>query len=219
MRFLLIAIAALVLFACGEHRSPAAPTMSPPFATSPDAPPAVDRRPGDVRGTVIDFQTQQPVSGAVVAFAVTRSGDGAVIAVTQAITDSAGTFSMPPRPSFTRFMVNDRLVGLGYPFGPRYLGDLMIHSGVCIARYGLVMDQETFLPVAGARVAAVGDSAVTDSTGWYRIDWGCPASGSFGGNTSFLTATHPDYQPAQQILGRGVQSVMRADVTMRRLGR
>lgn len=214
---MVIAIATLAVCACGENRQPLAPTATPPIATPTAGPtPTVVREPAQVQGTVLDYQTQKPVPGAVVAFARSQRIDGTLVDATEAIADANGRYSLPPRrDSRYLFLVNNRYVGDGYPVNPRNRADLMVHTGTCIARYGLVMDAMTFLPIAGARVTSSGfASGTTDSEGWYRIDWGCPASGGIGFNTTFLTATHPAYQSRQQVLGRGVSGVLRSDFTM-----
>jgi hypothetical protein len=110
------------------------------------------------------------------------------------------------------FAVNNSPAGIGYPAGPNYRGDLLVDTGTCVARYGIVMDARTLRPIAGARLGfAATTESTTASDGWYRIDWGCPSSGTIGFNTTFLSASHPRYTPQQQILGRGIRRVQRLD--------
>ena len=222
-RFVVLALATLAVCRCGEDRPPTAPTGTPPLATPTPAPtPIVVREPGDVRGMVVDFQTRQPVAGAVVVFADGRRADGTPVNPTQAITDSDGKYSLPPRSNGLHafeFFINNRFAGNGYPGSTNYRADLIMHIGTCVSRYGLVMETMTFSPIAGARVAAAGASATTDSGGWYHLDWGCPSSGTIattGATTPILTASRPGYaQLRETIIGqRGVQGVQRADVIM-----
>ena len=93
-----------------------------------------------------------------------------------------------------------------------YRGDLFVHLGTCVARYGIVADGLTLRPVAGARVSLLGSSVITAIDGWYRIDFGCPTDGWVGFNTTFMNVTHPDYLDGSEITGRGVYSAERLDV-------
>ena len=220
-RFVVIVLATLAVCRCGEGRPPTAPTGTPPLAAPTPAPPIVVRQPGDVRGTVVDFQTRQPVAGAVVVFADGRRVDGTPVNPTQAITDSEGQYSLPPRSNGLyafEFFINNRFAGFGYPGSTKYRADLIMHTGTCVARYGLVMETMTFSPIAGARVAAAGASATTDSGGWYRLDWGCPSSGTIATTAAhtLLTVTHRGHaQVRETIVGRGgVQGVQRTDLIM-----
>jgi hypothetical protein len=180
----------VMLQACDNKSGPTAPTPSAPV----------------VRGTVVDFQTQTPMAGAVVRLGTDPLGGGA-----ETVTDSNGGYSMPQPPDtgrFYYFTVNNWSAGRGYPAGVNYRGDLLIDSGTCVARYGVVINARTSRPIAGA---SVGSNARTAGDGWYRIEWGCPSSGTIGFNTSLLTASHPSYTSQQQVLGRGIQRVQRLD--------
>jgi hypothetical protein len=112
---------------------------------------------------------------------------------------------------FYYFTINNLPAGRGYPAGANYRGDLLVDSGTCVSRYGVVMDARTLRPIAGASVGSSGNTVTTTTEGWYRIDWGCPSSGTIGFNTTFLTASHPSYTSQQQVLGRGIQNVQRLD--------
>lgn len=185
----LSAVALLLLQAC-DASSPTSPTTG----TAP------------VRGTVVDFQTQAPLPGVVVRVA-TDPAQGGV----QATTDTSGRYVLPqalPAGAVYYFTVNDMLAGRGYPAGADYRGDLLVNGGTCVARYGVVLDARTLRPIPGATVGAF---TTTASDGWYRVDWGCPDSGTIGFNTAVLTATHPRYTSQDQVLGRGIQGVQRLD--------
>lgn len=193
--------ALLMLEGCEGTSGPTEPTPSAPVV-----PPSVPV----VRGTVVDFQTQTPISGGIV-----RVSTGPLSTVAaEAVTDANGRYSFA-QPQHTgmsySFSVNNSPAGRGYPAGPNYRGDLLVDAGTCISRYGVVLDARTLRPIAGASVGSAG--AVTSIDGWYRIDWGCPSSGSVGFNTTFLRATHPNYISPElgQILGRGIQKVQRLD--------
>ena len=143
--------------------------------------------------------------------AVVRLGTDPLAGGAEAVTDSSGRYSLPQPPHtgmFYYFAVNNSPAGRGYPAGVDYRGDLLIDAGTCVARYGLVIDARTLRPIAGA---SVGSGATTSGDGWYRIDWGCPSSGTIGFNTTFLTASHASYISQQQVLGRGIQRVQRLD--------
>ena len=180
----------VMLQACSNNRGPTAPTPDPPV----------------VRGTILEFQTATPMAGAVV-----RVGTDVLAGGAETVTDSSGRYSLP-QPAHTGmfyyFTVNNSSAGRGYPGGVAYRGDLLIDTGTCVARYGLVMNARTLRPIPGA---SVGAGATTSGDGWYRIDWGCPSSGTIGFNTSLLTASHASYISQQQVLGRGIQRVLRLD--------
>jgi len=193
-----VLIAVVTLHACDEGR-PTAPTPSSPV----------------VRGTVLDFQTQTPIAGAVVRLGTDPFAGGA-----ETVTDATGRYALP-QPAHTGifyyFAVNNSPAGRGYPAGATYRGDLLLETGTCVSRYGVVIDARTVRPIAGAAVGYPGNTlATTSSDGWYRIDWGCPSSGTIGFNTAFLYASHPSYTMQQQVLGRGIQHVQRLDFLLER---
>jgi hypothetical protein len=183
-------VAVVTLHACNTNRGPTAPTPSSAV----------------VRGTALDFQTQTPISGAIVRVSTDPFGGGA-----ETVTDSNGRYTLPQPPHtgmFYYFAINNSPVGRGYPAGANYRGDLLIDGGTCVSRFGVVIDARTLRPIARASVGSV---ATTSSDGWYRIDWGCPSSGTIGFNTSFLSASHSSYISQQEVLGRGIQRVERLD--------
>ena len=188
-------VAVVTLHACNNNRGPTAPT--PTSAV--------------VRGTALDFQTQTPISGAIVRVSTDPFAGGA-----ETVTDSNGRYTLPQPPHtgmFYYFAINNSPAGRGYPAGANYRGDLLIDGGTCVSRYGVVIDARTLRPIAGASLGSspVGWSATTSGDGWYRIDGGCPSSGTIGFNTTFLTASHPSHISQQQVLGRGIQGVQRLD--------
>lgn len=193
-------MAALALQACDGDRVPAAPSPSVP--TTPVTPRVV-------RGTVLDFQTQAPLANAVVRVGTQISGG------TEVVTDVTGRYSMPQPPHSGQsyyFTVNDTLVGRGYPVGADYRGDLLVNPGTCVARYGVVIDARTLQPLAEVSLAIFTNTLATTGTdGWYRVDWGCPASGWVGFNTTFLRASHPNYFSRDELLGRGIGGAQRLD--------
>lgn len=183
-------IALVMLQACDDNRGPTSPTPSSP----------------GIRGTVLDFHTQTPISGALVRVTTEPRGGG-----TEAVTDVDGRYSLPLPPHIGRpyyFVVNNSHAGSAYPVGSNYRGDLLVDTGTCVSRYGVVADARTLRPIAGA---SVGSNVTTTSDGWYRIDWGCPSSGTIGINTTFLGVSHPRYIKKSQVLGRGIQRVERLD--------
>jgi hypothetical protein len=185
-----VVVAVVTLQACNDNRGPTAPTPRSPV----------------VRGTALDFQTQTPISGAVV-----RVGTDPFTGGAETVSDANGRYSLPQPPHtgmFYYFTINNSYAGRGYPAGANYRGDLLIDTGTCVSRYGVVIDARTLRPIAGA---SVGSLATTSSDGWYRIDWGCPSSGTIGFNTTFLSANHSSYISQQQVLGRGIQRVERLD--------
>ena len=165
-----------------------------------------------VSGQVLAFQTQTGVPGAVVQF----RGDSQA-GETRATTDASGHYvlSLSTVGSFT-ILVDDMYVGIGRVTGSRYRGDLLVRGGTCISRYGTLADARTQRPVGGATVSVGGGTAISEPDGWYRLDLGCPSTGTIGFNTTFMSVTHPNYAPRQQVVGRGIQGVSRIDLDLER---
>lgn len=161
-----------------------------------------------IRGRVTDYQTGSGVPGVVVQFADGSHDTGGT-------TDVNGTFLMSLRAigPFT-VSVDGQIAGTARVTGARYRGDLMIDNSRCVARYGTLADARTLKPVAGASVSLAGVTTTSGPDGWYRIDLGCPSTGTIGFNTTFLYVTHPDYAPRSQIMGRGIQRVARLDLDL-----
>lgn len=193
-----VLVVVVTLYACEDARQPTSPTPSSP----PSSP--------VMRGTVLDYQTQTPIAGAVI-----RVGTDPYSGGTEMVTDANGRYELPqPQHTGTSyyFAINNSFAGRGYQAGANYRGDLLQDTGTCVSRYGVVIDAKTLQPIVGASVVPSGKTITTTSSdGWYRIDWGCPSSGTIGFNTSFLTASHPSYASQQQVLGRGIQGVQRLD--------
>lgn len=174
---------------------------------------------------MVDFQTSKPIAGAVVGFATDigysppdLSKYGPIGMTQTAVTDANGSYSLPEPPrrsSAYHFIVNNESVGLGYPRGDnRRAGDLAVHTGPCVTRYGLVIDSTTSQPVVGASVVSLSNRvlATTDKDGWYQYDWGCV--GPIGFNTTWLIMTHPSYNSRNFAGGRGYSLVRREDVIL-----
>jgi hypothetical protein len=205
------------LCACSnDHRSvPATPTTPTPIAETPPVAPA------RVQGLVLDFQTARPIAGAVVAFATADFSIEEAVGMTEtAVSDANGRYSLPEPPPLAngqpyRFIVDNRQVGRGYPRATNYRADLAVDRGQCIARYGMVLDSRTFAPIVGATARNLSTQvrAVTDSQGWYHIDWGCGV-GSIGFNTTWHVMSHPDYNPSNFASGRGISGNLREDVLL-----
>ncbi len=198
-RFRLLAGAGLVAVAtaaCGGQI---------PTGPSDPAPPA---GPFTTRGTVRDFLTGTPRGLARLQFTADSSGS-----VTTAVAGAAGTYeiTLPAAGSYT-VMQDDVYAGTLQVTGPAYVGDLLIDTGTCTSRYGVLTDARTARPVSGATVALPQRSVTSGADGSYRIDLGCEPSLSF--STTFITATHPAYRERQQVVGRGVHNVVRLDLVL-----
>jgi hypothetical protein len=178
-----------------------------------------------VRGTVVDFQTAKPIPGAVVAFATALGVGNDPIGVSQtAVTDANGQYSLPEPPVRTPpsdsyyLLVNNTFVGRGYLHGAnKRAGDVAVHDGKCVTRYGMVLDRATYLPIVDAQILNLSNRvlATTDRDGWYQYDFGC-STGSTGFNTTWLIAAHADYTSMSFSGGRGFQGVVRDDVLLTR---
>jgi hypothetical protein len=165
-----------------------------------------------VSGEVLAFRTQTGVPGAAVQF----RGD-AVVGETQATTDATGHYalSLSAAGTFT-VLVDGQYVGFARVTGSRYRGDLLIRGDTCISRYGTLADARTLRPVSGATVSLGAETAISEADGWYRIDLGCPSTGSIGFNTTFMSVSHPNYATRQQVVGRGIAGVSRIDLDLER---
>jgi hypothetical protein len=173
---------------------------------------------GRVQGFVLDFQTRNPIPGAVVGFS-TAATIGAIPAQTT-VTDATGRYSLPEPPpqAFNEpygFIVDNQYVGRGFPRARNYRGDVAVDKGKCVARYGMVLDSKTYSPIAGATARDLGNTvvAVTDKDGWYQIDWGCGV-GNVGFNTTWHIMSHRDYNSTNFASGRGIFGSYREDVLL-----
>jgi hypothetical protein len=189
-----------------------------PVAATPTSP----TPPLIVRGSVLDFQTSQPIPGAVVGFATDIGFPGAPIGITEtAVTDTNGRYSLPEPPlrgdppAGYYLVVNNQIVGRGYPRSTNYRADLAIDRGKCVTRYGMVLDRRTFAPIAGASILNLGNRvlATSDRDGWYQVDFGCGV-GWVGFNTTWLIMSHPNYNSSNFAGGRGIVGLFREDVVL-----
>jgi hypothetical protein len=158
------------------------------------------------RGRVTDYVLGSPIAAATVEF----------VPAPATITDSNGEYGLTVRGSGRYTVrVNGTSAGSTYVNGTPFRGDLLIATGTCISRYGLIIDDRSLRPIRGATVMLQGKSAATATDGWYRIDLGCPDI-LLPGNTTVISVTHPDYETGRQPVGRGVFRVERLDLALRR---
>ena len=128
------------------------------------------------------------------------------------VSDANGRYSLtepPPRAGqgYT-FVVNGKSAGTGYPRASNYRADVAVDRGLCVSRYGMVLDSKTYLPISGAT-----GMGTTGPDGWYQVDWGCGV-GQVGFNTVLRRVSHPNYETKDVILGRGVGGTYRLDVLL-----
>jgi hypothetical protein len=187
----------------------------------PGAPSPASGGPVTVSGRVLDFSTNAGVAGATVSFGTIDGG--AFAAVGTATSNAAGSYTLRVpsvaqapdlRPWYVQ--VDGAPIGRALLTVAGYRGDLLVHPGTCVGRYGIVADSRTLRPIAGATVKLSGASAATGTDGLYRIDLGCPDNGWVGFNTTFMNVTHPDYLDGSEIVGRGVYSAERIDAWLKR---
>ena len=160
-RLAIVGLTVFALFACGKDRQPA-PTTPTPTAAASTTSSTTTSIPPPVRGTVVDFQTAKPIVGAVVGFATDFFV--APVGMTQtAVTDANGRYSLPEPPlrsgvfGYYILVVNNQYVGRGYPRGVNVRsGDVAVHIGPCVTRYGMMLDSQTYLPIVGASVGSPG---------------------------------------------------------------
>ncbi len=177
---------------------------SPTEPSDPDPPTG----PATIRGTVRDFLTGAPRALARLQFTADPGGG-----VTTTVANGSGTYgiTLPAVGAYT-VLQDDVYAGTLQVTGPTYVGDLLIDTGSCTSRYGVLTDARTARPVSGATVALPQRSVTSGGDGSYRIDLGCEPSLSF--STTFITATHPAYRERQQVVGRGVHNVVRLDLVL-----
>ena len=210
VRFIGLVTVVLSLAACGRDREPGATTPTSPTPTL------------IVRGTVLDFQTAQPIPGAVVGFATGIGIANAPLGMEEtSVTDASGRFALTEPPSRLEplrsyyFFVNGQIVGTGYPRATNYRADVAVDRGKCVSRYGMVLDSRTYAPIAGANVLDLSNRVrtTTDRDGWYQIDFGCGV-GYVGFNTNWHVMSHPGYHSKNFAFGRGIVGVYREDVVL-----
>jgi len=198
-----LALAVLVMVAVGCDRpSPVAPTSS------------VDVR---VNGRVLNYTTGNPISGATVTFDNSLSVPPEAPRIVTAVGDDMGCYTALIPVGYYQTFVDGQWVGYLHLTSSPYRGDFLGRWGTCVARYGLISDAQTHRPIAGATVSiggAVSGDTVTGIDGWYRLEFGCPADGRIGFNTTTLGATHPGYAPGSASVGRGISGVSRIDVEL-----
>jgi hypothetical protein len=187
----------------------------------PGAPSRANIGPVTVSGRVLDFSTNAGVAGAIVSFGTIDSGPFAAVGTTTSNAAGSYTLTVPTvaqtpglRPWHVE--VDGASIGRARLTVAGYRGDLFVHPGTCVARYGIVADSVTLRPVVGATVELLGGRATTAIDGWYRIDFGCSANGWVGSNTTFMYVTHPDYLDGSEGIGRGVYSIERIDAWLER---
>ena len=155
-----------------------------------------------VSGTIRDFQTNTPIGGAQVTMG-TVTGTA----------DPSGIYSLTVPAGEQQVSIDGESIGIVNMKDPTYRGDLLAHATGCIARYGTVVDSQTRRPVSGAVVSTspVSVTTATDSSGWFRLDLGCPAVTCLGFNTTFLSVTNPSYVNGSFPAGLGICRVQRVD--------
>jgi len=122
-----------------------------------------------------------------------------------------GAYALAIRPGSYLATVNGVFAGLFHVTTGRSRGDFLARQGTCVSRYGVVADAQSRQPIAGVRVELSGQTTTTDQDGWYRVDFGCPANGLFGFNTTIIFFSRPGYDRACAPAGRGVFGAERFD--------
>lgn len=165
-----------------------------------------------IQGRVMDFASRAAVPGVSVEFRPDFDAAG-----TSAVTDVDGRYDISVSSAdFLTVFADGKFLGEARARRSAYRGNLLINGGTCVARYGTLADARTGAPVANASVEVGGRTSISGSDGWYFVDLGCPASGTIGFNTAFLTVTHPAYVTAQAPAGRGISGVNRQDLELER---
>jgi hypothetical protein len=204
-RFRIVAVVTTLIsaLACGD--TPARPTKE--FYVSSY------RRDGRIAGRVLDYATNLGVSNATVGFAARVNPRPPPPPITTT-TDAAGSYVLAlPRGIYSVEIQGAIVGGPVNVTGDGSRGDVFVNGGACDARYGVITDFWTGLPIAGARVSF--GPVTSGSDGWYHIEYGCPRSFDFG--TQGIYFEHPEYADVSRIIGAG-KGVSRLDVAMVRRG-
>ena len=158
-----------------------------------------------VGGRVIELFSRATVGSASIEF---RSNSGSPSTAT--VSDGAGQYTATlPRGGEYLIFVNGRASGVAYVGGGGYLGDLLVHDGTCVARYGTITDTQG-RPLAKARVSIGALQAVSAADGWYSIEFGCPSNGVIAA-TPVMQVSMPGYAPFSRAAGASLSGVQRFD--------
>ena len=136
--------------------------------------------------------------------------------------DATGAFqvALPVAERFSLQFSSPGQSGLLIVPGKQLDTTLLVNPGTCAARYGTVIDAVTRQPIAGAIVARAG-TAVTDASGYYRIDIGCDPRADWGFGTTIVSVQHPAYQGTFELDGRreatSVSGIRRVDFALKPL--
>jgi hypothetical protein len=161
-----------------------------------------------IHGNATAYATGAPRVGSTVLFA--RESDA--IEVTAITTDTGGFVMTLPKLGGYRVAVDGQTVGNALVTGPAYRAELLVGDAQCASRFGTLSDARTMKPVRGATITLGGHTVQSERDGWYRVDMGC--NGPMPGGTTMMTITHPDYEPLQQVVGRGISGVNRIDLAL-----
>lgn len=159
-------------------------------------------------GGIRVYTTSAPRAGSLVRYVADTGGPPSTATTS---TDGSYVLTVPSAGAYV-VTVDGSLAGTTVVTGPTYRGDLLVDTTGCTARYGQITDALTGRPVNGATASLPGGSSVSDADGRYRIDLGCETNVSF--STTFISVRHPRYQERQQVVGRGVQNVLRLDLRL-----
>ena len=163
-----------------------------------------------ITGRVVDYQTNQGVAGLVVRFQGVTTP-----VVIDAVSGADGKYAMRlPGPGYFDAWLSGQRVTTNMFVTTTFRGDLFANVGACVARYGAIANARTHRPVAGATLLLGGHTATTSPDGWYEVHLRELACMPLFGNTTFMAVTHPDYEPRQVLVGRGLQDVVRTDIEL-----
>lgn len=166
-----------------------------------------------ITGVVTSLPSRAPMSSTAVQFSTVLN-----VPVGSAVTDSNGRYSVTlPRTDDYLAIVNAAEVGRLRIRSGGVRGDLVVGNGFCVARYGVVTDEQSGTPIQGVRATLTGVEVNTGSDGWYMIDLGCPDSAPPPGGTTLTYFVRPGYRDAMQVAGRGVSGVRRDDIAMAKM--
>ena len=175
-----------------------------------------DSHPVTLSGRVLDYQTDAAVPGMIVslgnqdAFPLVPRDD------LRSTSDQTGTYHLSVISGVYTVFLDGIYQGSIRALTSSLRADLLAHANGCTARYGVVLDGRTGLPVAAATVRVFSD-AVTSADGWYRLNLFCCPIGTFcASGTVFMTVTKAGYVDQSVIMGRGenLSGLVRTDVML-----
>lgn len=143
-----------------------------------------------IGGRIVDERTRQGVAGLTLRWGGGRAG----LQQISSSTDATGSYQVDLPDQEFYSVSSTGISAVVRPIGSIDIVNFYVNMGGCPTQYGRIVDARTRRPVAGATVAWVGITSITDTAGSYRLGIDCRA-GAYGSGLTTLTVNHEGYQP------------------------